>query len=113
MQALLTADMCRARAGLLPYIVISDSGTSQALAARLERMRTRGSEAEAAEELEALRALLRCNVCHERQKDVVITKCWHLFCSHCIRRNVETRNRKCPGCGCPFGQQDVKQFFFT
>lgn len=47
------------------------------------------------------------------QKDVVITKCWHMFCGECIRRNLETRHRKCPGCGAPFGQGDVKSFFFT
>lgn len=83
----------------------------------MERLRRMGSEkagaSEAAEELQAMRMLLRCNVCHERTKDVIITKCWHIFCSHCIQRNLETRNRKCPGCGVPFGQQDVKPFYFT
>jgi len=73
----------------------------------------RGGGGGDAEELEAMRTLLRCNVCHERQKSVIITKCWHMFCSHCIRKNLETRNRKCPGCGAAFGQHDVKQFFFT
>lgn len=36
----------------------------------------------------ALRAMINCNVCHQRQKDVVITKCWHMFCQHCIKRNL-------------------------
>lgn len=83
---------------------------------KVERLRKSGSGGGSggdAEELEYMRTQLRCNVCHERQKDVIITKCWHIFCSHCIRKNLESRNRKCPGCGTPFGQHDVKQFFFT
>lgn len=40
---------------------------------------------------------------------VVITKCFHLFCSPCIQRNLEIRHRKCPGCGTPFGQSDVRE----
>ena len=39
-------------------------------------------------ECTALRAMVNCNVCHQRQKDVIITKCWHMFCQHCIRRNL-------------------------
>lgn len=65
------------------------------------------------EEIDAMRTLLNCNVCHERQKNVIITKCCHVFCSKCIQKNLETRNRKCPGCGVPFGQADVKQFYYT
>lgn len=40
---------------------------------------------------------------------VVITKCYHLFCYPCIQRNLEIRHRKCPGCGTPFGQNDVRE----
>lgn len=68
---------------------------------------------QAAEELEGLRALLRCNVCHERQKNVIITKCMHMFCKTCIQRNIDARHRKCPGCGTAFGTKDVQHFFFT
>lgn len=48
-------------------------------------------------ECTALRAMINCNVCHQRQKDVVITKCWHMFCQHCIRRNLgaHTRSAHC------------------
>ena len=87
----------------------------QMLQNKVERLKKDDGSGGAADdaELEGLRTLLRCNVCHQRQKDVIITKCWHMFCHHCIKRNLETRNRKCPGCGTLFGQQDVKQFFFT
>ena len=64
-------------------------------------------------QVEAMRKLLNCNVCHERQKNVIITKCCHVFCEKCINKNLEARNRKCPGCGMGFGQADVKRFFYT
>jgi E3 ubiquitin-protein ligase BRE1 len=44
-------------------------------------------------------------------EQVVITKCYHLFCSPCIQRNLELRHRKCPGCGIPFGQSDVRTVY--
>lgn len=42
---------------------------------------------------------------------VIITKCFHLFCSPCIQRNLEHRHRKCPGCGTPFTQSDVRNVY--
>ncbi len=42
---------------------------------------------------------------------VVITKCYHLFCGPCIQRNLDLRHRKCPGCGVPFGQNDVRNVY--
>ncbi|PSC73290.1 E3 ubiquitin-ligase BRE1-like 2 isoform A [Micractinium conductrix] len=79
---------------------------------RLERLRQQASTPGAADnelqaECTALRAMINCNVCHQRQKDVIITKCWHMFCQHCIKRNLDSRHRKCPGCGVSFGQGDV------
>jgi E3 ubiquitin-protein ligase BRE1 len=89
----------------------------QLLTGKLERLTRNANTSEAVQELEeeinALRRLLKCNVCHTRQKDVIITKCWHMFCKQCIAKNLEARHRKCPGCGHQFGQADVKQFFFT
>ena len=89
----------------------------QALQTKLEKLQERQSKGsmskQTEEELEGLRALLRCNVCHERQKDVIITKCMHMFCKPCIQRNLDSRLRKCPGCGAAFGTKDVHQFFFT
>uniref|UniRef100_A0A7I4DYI2 E3 ubiquitin protein ligase n=1 Tax=Physcomitrium patens TaxID=3218 RepID=A0A7I4DYI2_PHYPA len=60
------------------------------------------------EEIRNYEAILKCSVCQDRSKEVVITKCYHLFCSPCIQRNLELRHRKCPGCGIPFGQNDVR-----
>ncbi|CAM6087903.1 unnamed protein product [Calypogeia fissa] len=63
------------------------------------------------EEIKEYRAYLKCSVCHDRAKEVVITKCYHLFCGPCIQRNLELRHRKCPGCGVPFGQNDVRTVY--
>jgi len=96
---------------------------SKSLASRVEKLRRANSGGaggasgetvrELSEEVEAMRKLLNCNVCHERQKNVIITKCCHVFCEKCISKNLEARNRKCPGCGVGFGQADVKRFFYT
>ncbi|CAO2166278.1 unnamed protein product [Urochloa humidicola] len=61
------------------------------------------------DEIKECKAILKCGVCFDRPKEVVITKCFHLFCLPCIQRNLEIRHRKCPGCGTPFGQNDVRE----
>ncbi|XP_068651432.1 E3 ubiquitin-protein ligase BRE1-like 1 [Aristolochia californica] len=63
------------------------------------------------EEMREYRELLKCNVCHDRQKEVVITKCYHLFCSPCIQKTRENRVRKCPMCSAHFGPNDVKNVY--
>ncbi|PIA53230.1 hypothetical protein AQUCO_00900069v1 [Aquilegia coerulea] len=60
------------------------------------------------DEVKDCKAILKCGVCSDRPKEVVITKCFHLFCNPCIQRNLEIRHRKCPGCGTAFGQSDVR-----
>ncbi|KAG2423091.1 hypothetical protein HXX76_002316 [Chlamydomonas incerta] len=72
-----------------------------------------GAAKELQEEVDAMRQLLNCNVCHERQKNRIITKCCHVFCDVCIDRTLTARNRKCPGCGIVFAKGDIKTFFFT
>ncbi|XP_068634247.1 E3 ubiquitin-protein ligase BRE1-like 1 [Aristolochia californica] len=63
------------------------------------------------EEVGEYRELLKCNVCHDRQKEVVITKCYHLFCGPCIQKALENRFRKCPMCSASFGPNDVKNVY--
>jgi hypothetical protein len=57
--------------------------------------------------------MLRCSVCHDRFKNVTITRCFHMFCRECIDENLRNRSRKCPACGEKFGQDDVAQVYFT
>eukprot|EP00850_Spirogloea_muscicola_P004025 SM000017S02765 [mRNA] locus=s17:155741:161803:+ [translate_table: standard] len=75
---------------------------------RLGGQDSRGSTVELLlEEIKEYKSILKCGVCHDRPKEVVITKCYHLFCSPCIQRNLEIRHRKCPGCNVAFGANDV------
>jgi len=86
---------------------------AQAANGRLERLRRGGAGDAAEQELAAMRKLQRCSVCQERQKDAVITKCWHVFCYQCIDATHTARNRKCPGCGARFGMDDVQRFYYA
>jgi len=63
--------------------------------------------------LEMSLGMLRCSVCKDRFKSVAITRCFHLFCKECIDENLRNRHRKCPACGEKFGQDDVRNIFFT
>lgn len=63
------------------------------------------------QEIREYKGILRCRICHDRQKEVVIAKCYHLFCSQCIQRTIESRHRKCPTCSVSFGPNDVKPIY--
>ncbi|KUF89944.1 E3 ubiquitin-protein ligase BRE1 2 [Phytophthora nicotianae] len=64
-------------------------------------------------ELRDLQKLVNCSVCQDRRKDVIISKCFHMFCKECIENNLKSRNRKCPTCKKMFGHDDVKSVWFT
>ncbi|XAR54170.1 Ubiquitin--protein ligase [Bertholletia excelsa] len=63
------------------------------------------------QELREYKEILKCSICLDRRKEVVITKCYHLFCNSCIQRIIETRHRKCPVCAASFGANDVKPIY--
>lgn len=63
------------------------------------------------EELKEYREIVKCSICLDRPKEVVITKCYHLFCNPCVQRILETRHRKCPVCAAGFGANDVKPVY--
>ncbi|XP_057980578.1 E3 ubiquitin-protein ligase BRE1-like 1 [Malania oleifera] len=63
------------------------------------------------QELREYREILKCSICLDRPKEVVITKCYHLFCNPCIQRIIETRHRKCPMCAASFSPNDVKPVY--
>ncbi|MBA0583184.1 hypothetical protein Gorai_014053, partial [Gossypium raimondii] len=60
------------------------------------------------QELREYREILKCSICLDRPKEVVITKCYHLFCNPCVHKITESRHRKCPVCAASFGANDVK-----
>lgn len=80
---------------------------NQSLLGRLARLRSGRQDVAAETELEMYRRMVTCSVCDKRRKNVTITRCRHMFCSECIQTNLETRHRKCPACGKPFGAEDL------
>ncbi|KAL1314887.1 hypothetical protein HN51_041699 [Arachis hypogaea] len=63
------------------------------------------------EELAEYREIVKCSICQDRTKEVVITKCYHLFCGTCIQKVSGSRHRKCPQCSTSFGANDVKPVY--
>ncbi|KAL2892515.1 E3 ubiquitin-protein ligase BRE1-like 1 [Bienertia sinuspersici] len=63
------------------------------------------------QELQEYKEILKCSVCLDRPKEVVITKCYHLLCNPCVQKVIETRHRKCPVCAASFGPNDVKPVY--
>lgn len=64
------------------------------------------------EELGEYEKIVNCKICVNSRKQVVITKCFHLFCSPCVQDILKSQHRKCPRCSASFGPNDVKQVFF-
>lgn len=58
-------------------------------------------------QLSFLKKRLACPVCNDRDKEVILLRCRHMFCKHCIDENIKNRSRKCPACGQRFDTKDV------
>ncbi|PJF18842.1 E3 ubiquitinprotein ligase Bre1like [Paramicrosporidium saccamoebae] len=70
-----------------------------------------GPQKDLQDELTIYKKLMKCNSCHTRDKNAVITKCMHVFCRQCLDIRIETRQRKCPNCGESFGNSDVRTIY--
>lgn len=62
--------------------------------------------------IQEMRKRLHCSVVTSEEKAVVLLRCGHLFSRKCTDDLIATRNRKCPICGKPFGNDDVRSVFF-
>jgi E3 ubiquitin-protein ligase BRE1 len=71
----------------------------------------KGPQKDLEEEIAIYKKLMKCNSCHIRDKNAVITKCMHVFCRQCLDTRIETRQRKCPNCGEAFGANDVRHIY--
>ena len=63
------------------------------------------------EEIKEYKARLTCPCCNTRQKDAILTKCYHIFCFECLKTRYDTRQRKCPKCNATFGNNDFKKVY--
>ncbi len=64
------------------------------------------------EMIRELQKKLNCSIVTTQRKDVVISRCGHLFSKQCTDNLIATRNRKCPICGKMFGVDDVMNVYF-
>ncbi|KAI8615525.1 hypothetical protein BC830DRAFT_1064285 [Chytriomyces sp. MP71] len=63
------------------------------------------------QENDDLKLLVKCSSCTNNFKSHVLLKCMHTFCKGCLDDLVNSRQRKCPKCGIPFGHADIKPFY--
>lgn len=65
------------------------------------------------EEIREYKEQLTCPSCKTKQKDAVLTKCFHVFCFDCLKTRVDTRQRKCPKCNAQFGANDFHRLYLA
>jgi E3 ubiquitin-protein ligase BRE1 len=65
------------------------------------------------EENKEYKEQLRCPSCKVKQKDAVLTKCFHVFCYDCLQKRYDTRQRKCPKCNANFGANDFHKLYLS
>ena len=65
------------------------------------------------EEIKEYKEKLRCPSCKVKQKDAVLTKCFHVFCFDCLQKRYDTRQRKCPECNANFGANDFHKLYLS
>ncbi|GAB2224302.1 hypothetical protein Drorol1_Dr00005055 [Drosera rotundifolia] len=88
-----------------------DLEAARVKAVRLTAQRETSTAGKLRQELLSYRELVKCSICLDGAKEVVITKCYHLFCNQCVQRLIESRHRKCPICATTFGRNDVKPVY--
>ncbi|KAF2756026.1 E3 ubiquitin-protein ligase-like protein bre1 [Pseudovirgaria hyperparasitica] len=60
-----------------------------------------------------LRQMVLCTICRRNWKNTCIKLCGHVFCQECVDERVQSRSRKCPGCGKSFGANDTMRVHLT
>ena len=63
------------------------------------------------EEMKELRRQLQCDVCKDRRKSCIVSKCWHMFCRDCIENSLNARRRICPACARSIARTEVHDIF--
>lgn len=99
------------------FLVRRGQEETTALKRKLERYKNRewgtSSDEVLLEEIKTYQAKLNCPCCSTRKKDTVLTKCFHVFCSECIKSRYDSRLRKCPKCGAAFGANDFHKIYLS
>ena len=64
-------------------------------------------------ELETYKAKVMCRCGADRERDIALKTCPHVFCRKCIDDTTSHRNRKCPLCGIRFTKSDIIEIAWT
>ena len=65
------------------------------------------------EQLRWYKSQVKCNVVPAQDKEVVLSKCGHMYSRQAVDQLLQGRNRKCPSCGTRFDRADVLPIFFV
>ncbi|UJR25006.1 hypothetical protein I4U23_006367 [Adineta vaga] len=65
------------------------------------------------EEIREYKEILRCPACKNKQRDAILSKCFHVFCYDCLKSRYDSRQRKCPKCNTAFGQSDMHKIWLV
>jgi E3 ubiquitin-protein ligase BRE1 len=60
-------------------------------------------------ELNEYKGKIMCSCTGDREREVALKTCPHLFCKKCIDDTTINRNRKCPLCRTRFTKTDVHE----
>ncbi len=63
-------------------------------------------------ENDKLKKMIKCSICNNRDKSVILLKCFHTFCKECVDKNIENRYRMCPICRRKISAGEVKRFWW-
>ncbi|KAJ1923368.1 E3 ubiquitin-protein ligase bre1 [Tieghemiomyces parasiticus] len=83
----------------------------QTLKRKLERSSKEQADEDLQTDLANYKKLAKCHACDARLKTHALMRCMHVFCHECLQARLDTRQRKCPTCGEPFGVKDVRRIY--
>lgn len=58
-------------------------------------------------DLDLYKSKIMCRCGADREREVVLKTCPHIFCKKCIDDTQSNRNRKCPMCSVRFTKADI------
>ena len=102
---------------MICFFVYSLQEDAKNLNRKLERMRklemASNKDEVLLEEIREYKEILRCPACKNKQRDAILSKCFHVFCYDCLKSRYDSRQRKCPKCNTAFGQSDMHKIWLV
>ena len=103
-----TGEMARNKLRKLSNKLQQSKAENNSLRIRIQELA--GDLQAAREELEAVDHL-RCDICRDRFKNVLIISCGHSFCRGCLTLWLDGPNKGCPTCRQSFEERDIQDIY--